>query len=76
MACPPLYEVLAADSCQDHFRVNGLLFHLCAKDEGIRHQVIDEARIPLGMAVDGGKGGFFHNGITCSGAGKFVKDIL
>lgn len=46
-AAPPLHQVLAGNSRQDDFRVNGLLIHLRAKRERIRHQVVDQTRVPV-----------------------------
>lgn len=46
-ATPPLHQVLAGNSRQDDLCVNGLLIHLRAKRERVRHQVVDQARVPV-----------------------------
>ena len=51
-------ELLVIDRGKDGLRVNDLLCGLFADDQGIGHQVVDHAGIALGVAVDGGQGGF------------------
>ena len=71
-----LCQVLVVDRAKYHFCIDHLLFHLCPKRQGIRHQVVDQPRIPLGMAVDGRKRRFIYDRLTPAGTGKFVQDIL
>lgn len=72
----PLSKILAADGGKYDFRVNCFLLHLCAKGKGICHQVIHQTRIPLGMAVDSGKGGLLYDGGRASRTGDLVEYIL
>ena len=64
-SCSPLCQVLAGDSRQDDFCVNGLFIHLRAERERVGHQVVDQARVPVGMAVYGTeRGTVYGNGDT------------
>ena len=48
-------KVASADSGEDGIRVNGFLIHLSAQEECVRHEVVHDPGVALGMAVEGGK---------------------
>ena len=46
-AAHPLHQILAGNSRQDDFCVNCFLIHLRTKRERVRHQVVDQTRVPV-----------------------------
>lgn len=51
-------EVLIIDCSEDDLVINDLAFLLGTDCQGVRHEVIDEARIAAGVSVDSTKGSF------------------
>ena len=69
-------KVASIDSGEDSVRVNRLFVHLSAQKQGVRHEVVHNSGITLGVAVEGGKSGGFDDSFGATGAQEFVADIV
>lgn len=71
-----LGEIAGADSSKDGIRINGFFIQLCAKEEGIRHEVINNPGIALGVAVYGRECGRVHDRFCTASTEEFMADIV
>lgn len=62
-----LNKVAAADSGEDGIRVNGFLIHLSAEEECVRHEIIHNSWVALGVAVESGECGGVNDGLGAAG---------
>lgn len=69
-------KVAHADGGEDGVGVNGFFVGLSTDEESVRHEVVHNPGVTLGVTVESGKGGRINNGFGAAGTQELVADIV